>query len=81
MVQRGAAAAFAVSAGVVGSSTAACLELSYSTAVMAIGVFTGTGQATYFIFEKDWRGKPGGWPAGDRNHTGISDVYDLSRPR
>jgi 4-amino-4-deoxy-L-arabinose transferase-like glycosyltransferase len=99
------------SAAVVGSSTAAELELSSGTAVMAIGGFTGTdpvpslgqfkadvsdGQVTYYIVEKDWRGKPGGWPAGNRNHTGITDwvtatfavtqvgdtdVYDLSKPK
>jgi 4-amino-4-deoxy-L-arabinose transferase-like glycosyltransferase len=99
------------SAAVVGSSAAAGLELSSGTAVMAIGGFTGTdpvpglgqfkadvsdGQVTYYIVEKDWRGKPGGWPAGNRNHTGITDwvtatfavthvgdtdVYDLSKPK
>nr|WP_233716400.1 glycosyltransferase family 39 protein [Mycolicibacterium vinylchloridicum] len=99
------------SAAVVGSSTAAGLELSSGTAVMAIGGFTGAdpvpslgqfkadvsdGQVTYYIVEKDWRGKPGGWPAGNRSHTGLTDwvtatfaaiqvgdddVYDLTKPK
>lgn len=98
------------SAATVGSSTAAGLELSSGTAVMAIGGFTGrdpvptldqfkgdvaAGQVRYFVVEKDWRGKAGGWPFGG-NHSGITDwvtgtfpmtqlgstdVYDLSAPR
>jgi 4-amino-4-deoxy-L-arabinose transferase-like glycosyltransferase len=98
------------SAATVGSSMAAGLELSSGTAVMAIGGFTGSdpvpslgqfkadvsaGQVTYFVVERDWRGKPGGWP-GNRNHTGITDwvtatfaatqvgdtdVYDLSKSK
>jgi 4-amino-4-deoxy-L-arabinose transferase-like glycosyltransferase len=99
------------SAATVGSSTAAGLELSTGTAVMAIGGFTGSdpvpslgqfkadvsaGLVAYYVVEKDWRGKAGGWPAGNRDHTGITewvsatfavtpvgnaDVYDLSRPK
>ncbi|WP_328349831.1 glycosyltransferase family 39 protein [Mycobacterium sp. NBC_00419] len=98
------------SAATIGSSTAAGLELSSGTAVMAIGGFTGrdpvptpdqfksdvaAGKVRYYVVEKDWRGKAGGWPFGD-NHTGITDwvnatfpktqvgdadVYDLSRPK
>lgn len=99
------------SAAIVGSSAAAGLELSTGTAVMAIGGFTGSdpvpslgqfkadvaaGKVTYYIVEKDWRGKAGGWPGNNRNHTGITewvgatfpmtqvgaaDVYDLTRPK
>ena len=99
------------SAATIGSSTAAALELSTGTAVMAIGGFTGSdpvpslgqfkadvsaGQIAYYVVEKDWRGRSGGWPAGNRNHTGITewvaatfavshlgdaDVYDLSTPK
>ncbi|WP_099250956.1 glycosyltransferase family 39 protein [Mycobacterium sp. shizuoka-1] len=99
------------SAATIGSSTAAALELSTGTAVMAIGGFTGSdpvpslgqfkadvsaGQIAYYVVEKDWRGRSGGWPAGNRNHTGITewvsstfavshigdaDVYDLSKPK
>lgn len=98
------------SAAVVGSATAAGLELSSSTAVMAIGGFTGAdpvpslgqfkadvsaGQVTYYVVQRDWRGKPGGWP-DNRNHSGITDwvtatfagtqvgdtdVYDLTKPK
>jgi hypothetical protein len=98
------------SAATVGSSSAASLELSSGTAVMAIGGFTGSdpvpslgqfkadvsaGQVAYYVVQRDWRGKPGGWP-GNRNHTGITDwvaatfgstqvgdtdVYDLSKPK
>ena len=98
------------SAATVGSSTAAGLELSSGTAVMAIGGFTGSdpvpslgqfkadvsaGQVTYYVVQRDWRGKPGGWP-DNRNHSGITDwvtatfavtqvgdtdVYDLSKPK
>ncbi|AQT78085.1 mannosyltransferase [Mycolicibacterium litorale] len=98
------------SAATVGSSTAAGLELSSGTAVMAIGGFTGrdpvptldqfradvaAGQVRYYVVERDWRGKAGGWPFGG-NHSGITDwvtatfpvtqlgntdVYDLSAPK
>ncbi|WP_430623714.1 ArnT family glycosyltransferase [Mycolicibacterium sphagni] len=98
------------SAAVVGSSTAAGLELSSGTAVMAIGGFTGAdpvpslgqfkadvsaGEVAYYVVQRDWRGKPGGWP-DNRNHIGITDwvsttfastqvgdtdVYDLSKPK
>ncbi|BBY58605.1 ArnT family glycosyltransferase [Mycolicibacterium sarraceniae] len=98
------------SAATVGSSTAANLELSSGTAVMAIGGFTGAdpvpslgqfkadvsaGQVTYYVVQRDWRGKPGGWP-DNRNHSGITDwvtttfavtqvgdtnVYDLTKPK
>ena len=94
----------------VGSSTAAGLELSSGTAVMAIGGFTGSdpvpslgqfkadvsaGEVTYYVTQRDWRGKPGGWP-NNRNHSGITDwvtttfastqigdtdVYDMSKPK
>lgn len=83
------------SAATVGSSTAASLELSTGTAVMAIGGFTGSdpvpslgqfkadvsaGQVGYYILEQDWRGKAGGgWP-GDRNHTGITDWVSATFP-
>ncbi|WP_232077382.1 ArnT family glycosyltransferase [Mycolicibacterium aichiense] len=99
------------SAAISGSSAAAALELSTGTAVMAIGGFTGTdpaptlgqfkadvaaGQVAYYIVERDWRGRAGGWPGINRNHTGITDwvsatfpltqvgdddVYDLSRAK
>lgn len=99
------------SAAISGSSAAAALELSTGTAVMAIGGFTGSdpapslgqfkadvaaGKVAYYIVERDWRGKAGGWPGINRNHTGITDwvnatftvtqvgdddVYDLSRPK
>ncbi len=99
------------SAAISGSSAAAGLELSTGTAVMAIGGFTGSdpapslgqfkadvsaGEIAYYIVEKDWRGKAGGWPGTTRSHSGITDwvaatfpithvgdtdVYDLSRPK
>ncbi|WP_227999655.1 glycosyltransferase family 39 protein [Mycolicibacterium sp. P1-5] len=99
------------SAAIAGSSAAAGLELSTGTAVMAVGGFTGSdpapslgqfkadvsaGQVAYYIVEKDWRGRAGGWPGNTRNHSGITDwvtatfpvtqvgdadVYDLSRPK
>lgn len=98
------------SAATVGSSSAAALELSSGTAVMAIGGFTGSdpvpslgqfkadvsaGQVTYYIVQRDWRGKPNSWPE-NRNHSGITDwvvatfagtqvgntdVYDLTRSK
>lgn len=98
------------SAATVGSSSAAGLELASGTAVMAIGGFTGRdpvptldqfkadvagGQVRYYLVEKDWRGKAGGWPFGG-NHSGITDwvtatypmtqlgntdVYDLATPK
>ncbi len=98
------------SAATVGSSSAAGLELATGTAVMAIGGFTGrdpvptldqfkadvaAGDIGYFVVEKDWRGKGGGWPFGNGDTAitdwvkatfgvtavGDADVYDLSRPR
>lgn len=99
------------SAAISGSSAAAGLELSTGTAVMAIGGFTGSdpapslgqfkadvsaGKVAYYIIEKDWRGRAGGWPGNTRNHSGITDwvtatfpvtqvgdadVYDLTRPK
>ncbi|TGD89980.1 glycosyltransferase family 39 protein [Mycolicibacterium sp. CH28] len=82
------------SAATVGSSTAAGLELSSHTAVMAIGGFTGrdpaptlnefkayvaAGQVAYYVVEKDSRGKAGGWPF-DGNHTDISDWVGATFP-
>ena len=99
------------SAAISGSSAAAGLELSTGTAVMAIGGFTGrdpapslgqfkadvaAGKVGYYIVEKDWRGRAGGWPGTDRDHAAITDwvsatfpvtqigdddVYDLSKPK
>lgn len=83
------------SAAIVGSSAAAGLELSTGTAVMAIGGFLGTdpvpslgqfkadvaaGQVSYYIVERDWRGKAGGWPGANRNHTGITEWVNATFP-
>ncbi|MDT5298057.1 MAG: hypothetical protein QOG79_1299, partial [Mycobacterium sp.] len=72
------------SAAVDGSSTAAGLELSTNTPVMAIGGFSGSDpvptlsqfqqyvanhQVTYFIAPDDQRGGPG----GDKQHSDISN--------
>ncbi|MGY4708273.1 ArnT family glycosyltransferase [Mycolicibacterium sp. CBM1] len=82
------------SAATVGSSTAASLELSSGTAVMAIGGFTGrdpvptldqfkadvaAGEVGYYVVETDWRGEPGGWPFGG-NHTDITDWVTATFP-
>ncbi len=82
------------SAATIGSSTAAGLELSSGTAVMAIGGFTGrdpvptteafksdvaAGLVRYYVVQKDWRGKADGWPFGG-DHTGITDWVTRTFP-
>jgi 4-amino-4-deoxy-L-arabinose transferase-like glycosyltransferase len=74
------------SAAVDGSSTAAGLELSTNTPVMAIGGFSGSDpvptlsqfqqyvakhQVTYFIAQDDQGGGPGGF--GGKQHSDIND--------
>jgi len=99
------------SAATAGSSAAAGLELSTGTAVMAIGGFTGRDPVptldgfkadvaahtvTYYVVQKDWRGRSGGGPWGGNSHSDIADwvtatfpavevgkatVYDLAHPK